>query len=108
MILYGLITLEIQGALRLLSRPLGRFAPIFYFNCEHVLIVNIKKQRRKKFCGIYKKKFADFQDLKNLIFLQKYKLLYTNFFNLMFSRFDVYWMQTDRQSNKQTYKQIYV
>ena len=35
------------------TRLLGRFAPIFYFNCEHVLIVNIEKQRRKKFRGFY-------------------------------------------------------
>ena len=33
------------------TRILGRFAPTFYFNCEHVLIVNIEKRRRKKFRG---------------------------------------------------------
>ena len=38
------------------TRLLGRFAPIFYINCEHVLIVNIEKQEEKN--------FADFQDLK--------------------------------------------
>ena len=29
------------------KRLLGRFAPIFYFNYEHVLIVNIEKQIKK-------------------------------------------------------------
>ena len=45
------------------TRLLGRFAPIFYLNCEHVVFVYILKQRRKKFCG-FKKKFADFQEFK--------------------------------------------
>ena len=35
---------------------LGRFAPIFLFNCEQVLIENIEKQRKNN--------FADFQDFK--------------------------------------------
>ena len=47
-------------------RLLGRFAPIFYVNCEHVLIANIEKQKRKKFRGFKKKINADFQDLKIL------------------------------------------
>ena len=38
------------------TRLLGRFAPIFYFNCEHVLIVNIEKQKTKRFREFYKKK----------------------------------------------------
>ena len=33
------------------TRLLGRFAPILYLNCEHILFVYILKQRRKKFCG---------------------------------------------------------
>jgi len=37
------------------TRLLGRFTPIFYLNCEHVLFVYILKQRRKKFCGFLKK-----------------------------------------------------
>ena len=36
------------------TRLLGRFAPIFYLNCEHDLFVYILKQRRKKFCGFKK------------------------------------------------------
>ena len=37
------------------TRLLGRFAPIFYLNCEHVLFVYILKQSRKKFRGFKKK-----------------------------------------------------
>ena len=47
-----------------ITRLLGRFAPIFYLNCEHVLFVYILKQRRKKCCGFKKKIFADFQEFK--------------------------------------------
>ncbi len=43
----------------IITRLLGRFAPIFYLNCEHVLFVYILKQRRKKFCG-FKKKIRKF------------------------------------------------
>jgi len=42
---------------------LGRFAPIFYFHFEHVLIVTLKN-KEKKFRGFYKKKYANFQDFK--------------------------------------------
>ena len=35
------------------TRLLGRFAPIFYLNCEHVLFVYILKQRNF-FCGFKK------------------------------------------------------
>ena len=48
---------------------LGRFAPIFFFNCEHVLNENIEKQRKN--LG-----FSRFEKI-----LQEKKLLYTNFFN---------------------------
>ena len=41
-----LLKQEIQGTSRPFSRLLG-----FYLNCEHVLFVNILKQRRKKCCG---------------------------------------------------------
>ena len=58
-------------------RLLGRFAPIFYFNCKHVLIVNIEKQRSKKCRGFYKK-FADFQDFKK--FYKNKKALKRKFF----------------------------
>ena len=46
------------------TRLLGRFAPIFYLNCEHVLFVNILKQRRKKFPDFQEFKF--FYKIKNL------------------------------------------
>ena len=44
----------------------------FYLNCEHVLLVYILKQRRKKFCG-FKKKFADFQEFKLFTKLKTFK-----------------------------------
>jgi len=37
------------------TRLLGRFTPIFYLNCEHVLFVYILKQRRKNFADLKKK-----------------------------------------------------
>ena len=50
------------------TRLLGRFAPIFYFNCEHVLFVYILKQRRKK--------FADFQEFKFFTKLKTFKTFF--------------------------------
>ena len=38
----------------LTTRLLGRFAPIFYLNCEHVLFVYILKQRRNNFADLKK------------------------------------------------------
>jgi len=61
------------------TRLLGRSAPIFYLNCEHVLFVYILKQRRKKFCGFLKKKFADFQEFN---FFTKLKTFKTHFFKI--------------------------
>ena len=67
-----LLKQEIQGTSRPFSRLLG-----FYLNCEHVLFVNILKQRRKKCCGFFKKKFADFQEFN---FFYKIKTFKTHFF----------------------------
>ena len=47
-----------------LTRLLGGFAPIFYLSCEHVLFVNIEKQKTK-IRRFLKQKIVDFQDLKN-------------------------------------------
>ena len=42
-------------------RLFGRFAPIFYFNCEHVLFVYIVKQKQtKNFKDFIKNIFVDF------------------------------------------------
>jgi len=101
------------------TKLLGRFAPIFYLNCEHVLFVYIFKQRRKKFCGFLKKS----RIFKNLNFFTKLKTFKTHFFKFLsfinlpcghvmflkkfgpdrFCRFDVYWIQTNRQTS-----QIYI
>ena len=48
----------------LITRLLGRFAAIFYFDCEHVLFVYIEKQNKNNFV-----------DFKNLI------------------KFEIWWMQ---------------
>jgi len=48
------------------TRLLGRFAPIFYFNCEHFLFIYIAKQKRKKFCRF--KKMVDFKNLMKFEF----------------------------------------
>ena len=48
------------------TRRLGRFVPIFYFNCEHFLFIYIAKQKRKKFCGF--KKMVDFKNLMKFEF----------------------------------------
>ena len=45
------------------TRLLWRFAPIFYFNCEHVLIV-ILKNKEKKFADFIKKRLRIFKILR--------------------------------------------
>ena len=39
----------------IITRLTGRFAPIFYINCEHFLVVYFVKQKQKDFRGLYKK-----------------------------------------------------
>jgi len=95
------IVLEIQGA----SRPSSIL----------IVFVYILKQRRKKFCGFLKKSSRIF---KNLNFFTKLKTHFLkkglSFINLTcghvmshkkfgydrFSRFDVYWIQTNRHPDK--------
>ena len=98
-----------------ITRLLGRFAPIFYLNCEHVLFVYILKQSRKKFRGFLKKNSRIFKIFKNFTKIKTFKhkfLKFLLFINLpwgyvmshkkfgpdRFSRFDVYWIQTNRQA----------
>ena len=59
------------------TRLLGRFAPIFYLNCEHALFVYISKQRRKKHFRILKKN-RGFSRIK--FFFTKLKTFKTRFF----------------------------
>ena len=49
----------------LLSRILGRFAPIFYFNCKHVLFVYI--ENKTKNFGDFLKKIENFQNFQNIL-----------------------------------------
>ena len=72
---------SIGKGLRLISktRLLGRFAPIFYFNCEHW------KTKKKNFADFIKK-IVDFQN--------------------RFSRFDVYRLQNKKTDKQSIYIQL--
>ena len=74
---------------------------IFYLNCEHVLFVYILKQRRTFFCG-FKKNSRIFKKLNFFTNVMSHK----KFGPDRFSRFDVYWIQTNRQTDRQA-KLIY-
>ena len=50
------------------TRLLGRFAPIFYFNCEHILFVYIVKQKQTKILRIILKKFRGLSKFSNIEF----------------------------------------
>ena len=55
-------------------RILGHFAPIFYFNCEHVLIlytVYCKTKTNKNFADFIKNISWIFKIVKNRIFLDE-------------------------------------
>ena len=69
--LYRAVDIEIHGWISPLfqfniTRLLGRFAPIFYFNCEHVLFVYIVKQNKKSSRILTKKKWI-FKIFKKLM-----------------------------------------
>ena len=91
----------------------GHFAPIFYFNCEYVLFVNVVKQKQNKTNSlwIFQKKSWILKFFKNQILLEAnfYKfdhpLTFPNFGPDRFIRFDVYWTHTNRQTPKQTNRQ---
>ena len=76
------------------TRLIGRFAPIFYLNCEHVLFVYILKQRIKNF-------FLKLKTFKTHFFL--FVIIHKNLGPigsavLMFIRYK----QTDTQIDTQT------
>ena len=51
---------------------MGRFAPIFSFNCEHFPLRNQKtKTKTKKVRGFLKKNVGDFQNLMTIEFCWK-------------------------------------
>ena len=82
----SLVRYKLQHLLNLvMNRLLGRFAPIFYLNCERVLFVYILKQRRNKFCGFLKKNSRIFKNLNSftkLKTLKKHLFLFLSFINL--------------------------
>ena len=89
-----------------LTRLLGRFVPMFYLNCEHVLYVYIVKQNKNN-SRIFTKNLVDFDGDKYLKFWSFINLpcshvrSHKKFGPDWFSRFDVYWIQTNRQTDRQ-------
>jgi len=90
---------------------LERFAPIFYFKCKHVLFEYIVPQKQtKKFRGFAKMIFMDFQNFQksNYVRGKFVKLPWGHVRSLKifgpyrFCSFDVYWSQTDKQTDKQS------
>ena len=87
----------------IITRLFGSFALMFYFNCEHFL-----KQKTKKILQIKKKEIVDFQNFQKGKFLKIGSSInlpwgrvrsHTKFGPYRFSRFDVYWIQTNTQAN---------
>ena len=90
-------------------RVLGRFAPIFYFNCEHFLFMYIVKQKQTNKFYKNNRVFSKFSEIKIC-----YSLIFENLSSInlpwgharthkkigpdQFSRFSVYWIQTNRQA----------
>ena len=70
---------------------------LLYFNCEHVLIVNIEKQRRNKFYGFYEKNSRIFKILN--FFYKNKKLLNTIFFKIFIIRKPSLWSRDVPQKN---------
>ena len=96
------------------------FAPIFQFHCEHVLFVYIVKQKQtNKFADLIKIISRIFKIFKNKILMEANFLKIRSSINFpwglarsqnkfghdRFSRFDLYWIQTNRQTDGQTSKQ---
>ena len=102
------------------TRLLGRFASIFYFNCEHFLFVYIVKRKRKSLRIFLK--IVDFENLLEIEFCWRqifviliihkpslgHVMSHTKFGPDRFSRFNVYWIkQTDKQTEKQSkYREV--
>ena len=88
------------------TRLLGRFAPIFYLNCEHVLFCVHFKTKKKKISRIFKKNFKIFIIHKPSLGLRDVP---QKFGPDRLSRFDVYWIQTNKQTDKPNlYIDIYI
>ena len=94
----------------------GRFAPIFYFNCEHVFFVYIVKQNKKyvDFSNFQKSNFVRGKFLKirlciNLPWGNNARKVPQKIGPDRFSCFDVYLDsngQTDKQTNTNTDGQV--
>ena len=120
--LYHIIKIFAHICLYIFTRLSGRFLYIFYFNCDYFLFLCIVKQKQNKSLRIFKK-IVDFHNLqksnfvrgKNLKIQSSIKLLWGHvrsnkkFGPVRYSRFDVYWIQTNKHPNRprQT-SQIYI
>ena len=70
-----------------LTRLLGRFAPLFYFNCDHVLFVNIVKQKNPKNFADFIKNLVDFQNFQKSTFVSgKFLKIRLSFMNIPWGR----------------------
>ena len=99
---------------------LGCFKPIFYFNCEQILLVYIVTKKQTKIRVFYKENFVDFHYFQKLNFVKGNFLKIRSFINVpwghrmsqtkfgpdRFSRFDGYWIQTNRKA-KYIYRNKY-
>ena len=86
------------------TRLLGRFVPIFFFNCEHFFFVYIVKTKSKK------SNFVGGKILKiwsSITFPEDMCRPHKILARSQFSRFDVYWILTNRQTKRQV-KFIYL
>ena len=95
------------------ARLSGHFAPISYFNCERVFFMSIVNPKTNKNFVDLKKISLIFKIFKNRFLLRQIFLNYIiykpslgshevpqQFGSDWFSRFNVYWIQTHRQTSK--------
>ena len=81
------------------TKLLRALSSIFYFNSGHFLLVYIVKHKPKKVADFIKKKFTGFLKFWLPINLPwGHVKSHTQFGPDRFSRFDVYWIQTDRHA----------
>ena len=65
----------------IITRLTGRFAPIFYINCEHFLVVYFVKQKQKDFRGLFKK-FRGFLKMTIIFVRGKFLKIRSSILNL--------------------------
>ena len=83
-------TKQIVSLVTYLTKLSERFAPIFYFHCEHFFFVHCETKSKQKVCGFFKKFSWFFNIFKNRI------LMKANFWGPTNGQNDK--KQTDKQS----------